>query len=79
MRVNNRAQTVAEYAIIIAVVTAALIAMQLYLKRGLQARIHDMSSTQISPNQYMPGEGNTESDYVVQSQQSSEESDNLAK
>jgi Flp pilus assembly pilin Flp len=74
---NRRAQNIMEYAIIIALVTAALIAMQLYMRRGLQGRIHDMSR-QVSPYQYVPGEGATESDYVVETKQKAEESESRA-
>lgn len=36
-----RGQSTAEYAIVIAIVVGALIAMQIYIKRGLQGRYHD--------------------------------------
>ena len=35
---NTRGQSVAEYAILVGVVIAAIIGMQLYVKRGLQAK-----------------------------------------
>ncbi|TAN61411.1 hypothetical protein EPN16_03255 [bacterium] len=38
MRRKSRAQSTAEYAIILAVVVGAAIAMQTYVKRGIQAR-----------------------------------------
>ena len=38
---NRRAQTTAEYAILIGLVVAALVAMQTYVKRGLQGRMKD--------------------------------------
>jgi hypothetical protein len=37
----RKAQSTAEYAILIAVVIGAVIAMQTYVKRGLQSRTHD--------------------------------------
>ena len=40
---RNRAQVTAEYAILIALVIAALIAMQLYLQRALQGRFRAAS------------------------------------
>ena len=73
---NKKAQNTAEYALLIALVVAAVIAMQTYAQRALQARIHDVSqymakttsdngtignSTQYEPY-YMS------SDYNVQSQ-----------
>ena len=36
---NRKAQSTLEYAIIIAVVVGALVAMQVYIKRGLQGRL----------------------------------------
>jgi Flp pilus assembly pilin Flp len=38
---SKRAQTTAEYAILIGLVVAALVAMQTYVKRGLQGRMKD--------------------------------------
>lgn len=38
---NKKAQNTAEYAILIALVIAAAMAIQTYVKRGLQARIKD--------------------------------------
>ena len=38
MRSRKRGQSTAEYAIVISVVIAAIIGMQLYVKRGLQAK-----------------------------------------
>lgn len=38
---NKRAQNTAEYAILISLVVAGIIAMQTYAQRALQARIHD--------------------------------------
>ena len=39
--INRRAQNTAEYAILIGVIVAAAIAMQIYVRRGMQARIKD--------------------------------------
>jgi len=38
---NRKAQNTAEYALLIALVIAGVIAMQTYAQRALQARIHD--------------------------------------
>ena len=51
-----------EYAVLIATVSAALVAMQIYMKRGMQGRLKDLAN-QISPIQYE--RGNTTSDYTV--------------
>jgi Flp pilus assembly pilin Flp len=39
MRKNIKAQSILEYAILIAVVSAALISMSLYVKRAVQANL----------------------------------------
>jgi Flp pilus assembly pilin Flp len=41
---NRKAQNTAEYALLIALVVAGIIAMQTYAQRALQARIHDVST-----------------------------------
>lgn len=38
---NKRGQSTAEYAIVIGLVVAAAIAMQVYIKRGIQAKVKD--------------------------------------
>jgi len=58
---NRRAQTTLEYAILIGVIVAGLIAMQVYLKRGFQGKVKesaDSMGTQFSP-------GYTTSDYTT--------------
>src|SRR5208282_5950831 len=40
---NRKAQNTAEYALLIALVIAGVIAMQTYAQRALQARVHDAS------------------------------------
>jgi len=55
-------QSTMEYALLIAVVAAALIAMQVYVKRGIQGRIRDLAD-QISPVQYE--QGRTDSAYTT--------------
>ena len=40
---NNKAQNTAEYALLIALVVAGIIAMQTYAQRALQARVRDAS------------------------------------
>lgn len=49
---KSRAQTTLEYAILIGVIVAGLIAMQVYLKRGFQGKLKesaDSMGTQFSP------------------------------
>ncbi|MCA9398116.1 MAG: hypothetical protein KC618_00075 [Candidatus Omnitrophica bacterium] len=40
---NRKAQNTAEYAILISLVVAGIVAMQTYAQRALQARVHDAS------------------------------------
>lgn len=42
-RSNQRGQSTAEYAILVAVVVAACVGMQLYVKRGMQGKFRDMT------------------------------------
>jgi len=62
-RLNKRAQSTAEYAILIAIVIGAAVGMQVYVKRGLQGRVHDAvgyvegnagGATLFTGNQYEP-------------------------
>ena len=55
----KKAQSVSEFAIVLAVVAAALIGMQVYLKRGVQGRIKDLAD-QISDTHYEPKEAKSE-------------------
>jgi hypothetical protein len=41
IRLNRKGQSTAEYAIVFGLVVAAAIAMQTYVKRGLQGRVRD--------------------------------------
>ncbi len=50
---SKKGQSTLEYAIIIAVVAAALLAMQVYIKRGIQGKLR--SSTDEIGEQYSPG------------------------
>lgn len=42
-RLGNKGQNTAEYAILLGLVIAGAIAMQTYVKRGVQGRVHDAS------------------------------------
>ena len=50
----KKGQSTLEYAIIIAVIAAALVAMQTYIKRGVQGKLR--SSTDEIGEQYSPGQ-----------------------
>lgn len=65
-RLSKRAQTTAEYAILIALVVGAVIAMQIYVRRSLQGKIKDatdlplnltgtgLNATSFNTTQYEP-------------------------
>ncbi len=52
-KLTSKGQSTLEYAVLIVVIIAALIAMQVYLKRGVQGRMRE-SSDQIG-DQFSPG------------------------
>jgi Flp pilus assembly pilin Flp len=56
-------QSTAEYALLLAIMAAALLAMQVYIKRGLQGRIRNLSD-QLSLVPYEPGQ--TSSAYTTE-------------
>ena len=41
-RIKNKAQSALEYALLIIVVAAAFVAMNLYLRRAVNARLHNI-------------------------------------
>lgn len=51
-------QSFSELAVLLAVVAAALVAMQVYMKRGIQGRLRDLGR-QISEEQYDKGQTNS--------------------
>jgi len=53
---NKRAQSTLEYAILIVIILAALLSIQVYLKRGIQGRFK--SSTDDIGDQFSPGNTN---------------------
>lgn len=59
---GTRGQSITEYTVFITVVVMALLAMQVYLKRGVQGKIKDMADY-ISPTLYNPN--TTTSEYNV--------------
>ena len=81
-RMHSRSgQSMAEYAIVLTVVIAAIVAMQLYVKRGLQGKVKDvtdnvgsgLASQGISnTNQYEPYYASSKYD-VTQAQKSQEQ------
>lgn len=45
MLITRRGQSTAEYAIVVSVIIGAVVAMQIYTKRGMQAKVKDVSDT----------------------------------
>lgn len=43
LNINNKAQSVAEYSICLAIILLALVTMNFYVKRGLQGRYRDLT------------------------------------
>ncbi len=48
---TNKGQSAKEFAILVAIIAASLVAMQMYVKRGLQGRLRDLGN-QISGTRY---------------------------
>lgn len=71
-RFSQKAQSTLEYAILIFVIIAALIAMQTYIKRGMQGKLRE-STDQIG-EQYSPGI--TTSDFTTTRDSQSDETVN---
>jgi Flp pilus assembly pilin Flp len=63
---NRKAQNTAEYALLIALVVAGVIAMQTYAQRAMQARIHD-ASTYMSQTTNTIGSSTQYEPYYMQS------------
>ena len=51
MFIRKNGQTIQEYVILLALVATAFIAMQIYMKRGVQGRLRSLAN-QISPKQF---------------------------
>jgi len=58
---GKRAQTTIEYAVLIGVIVAGLIAMQVYLRRGMQGRLKASADEMSSGALYSPGATNSNS------------------
>ncbi|MDI6758180.1 MAG: hypothetical protein QMD94_00670 [Candidatus Omnitrophota bacterium] len=53
-------QSTMEYALLLGIIAAAIVGMQIYIKRGIQGRIRDLAN-QISEDQYEAGTTNSSS------------------
>ncbi len=54
MFLKKKAQSIVEYAILIGLIAAAVVAMQIYVKRGLQAKIAGAVDQEWGGGQYEP-------------------------
>ena len=54
LRLMRKGQSTAEYAIVIGLVIAAAVAMQVYVKRGIQGKVRDAVDTTLQAGQYEP-------------------------
>ena len=52
---RNKAQTTLEYVVLFGVIVAALVAMQVYLKRGMQGRMRGYAEQLTQGSAYSPG------------------------
>ena len=75
MFIRKNGQTVAEYVILLGLVAAAFIAMQAYMKRGVQGRLRDLAE-QISPNKQFEA-ADTVSNTVIERTGNSTEKEHL--
>ncbi|MFH1441998.1 MAG: hypothetical protein ABIH18_08175 [Candidatus Omnitrophota bacterium] len=64
-RLNKRAQSTLEYAVVIAIIVGGLLAMQMYIKRGVQGRLKQASDD--IGDQYSPGQSESRYTTVVSS------------
>ena len=64
IRTHNKGQNTAEYALLIALVVAGVIAMQTYAQRSLQARMHDASQYMASQTRQIGGNTQYEPYYL---------------
>ena len=76
LKKTRRGQSMAEYAIVLTVVITAIVAMEIYVKRGLQAKVKDVTddiglglSTTTKTKQYEP--------YYAQSNFKTDQSQNV--
>lgn len=64
---NRKGQNIAEYSIVIAIVIAAAVAMQTYVKRGLQGRVRDAVDATGNENGVVTFTGNQYEPYYINS------------
>lgn len=57
---NKRAQSTAEFAIVVSMVIGAIVVMQVYVKKSLQGRIKTETDTALGATQFNPNYTNTQ-------------------
>jgi len=62
LKLMRKGQSTAEYAIVIGLVIAAAVAMQVYVKRGIQGKVKDAVDNTLQAGQYEPYYLSTTSD-----------------
>jgi hypothetical protein len=62
LKLKRKGQSTAEYAIVIGLVIAAAVAMQVYVKRGIQGKVRDAVDNTLAATQYEPYYLSTTSD-----------------
>lgn len=62
IKMRKRAQNITEYAVLLAIIASAIVAMQVYVKRGVQGRIKELAD-QLGPTHHE--ESNIISDYTT--------------
>jgi hypothetical protein len=59
-RKHNKAQSTAEFAIVVSMVIGAIVVMQVYVKKSLQGRIKTETDTALGAAQFNPNYTNTQ-------------------
>jgi len=59
LNMRNKAQATVEYMVLFGVIVAALVAMQVYLKRGIQGRLRGYTEQLSQGSAYSPGATNS--------------------
>ena len=65
LKMSRKAQSTIEYAVLIGVIVAALLAMQVYLKRGMQGRMKGYAEQLSQGAAYSPGATNSFSEVTT--------------
>lgn len=75
----RKAQSVIEYLVLVSVIVAALVAMQVYIKRGMQGRLKVYAEQLTEGEVYSPGATNLYGKIVTSQQEQSSMEDSTSK